>query len=91
MQTYIHVRLNPVDVRRDLLKDAGLRAQIFGQKVRQHSLADLRALALRRASRETPIPPYVPFVIAVDASVAEKLRQLPKNASVSALAQQFLR
>lgn len=91
MKTYIHVRLNPEEVRQDLYEDAGLRAKVFSQKVRQHSLADIRKLAMRRASRKKPVPPYVPFVIAVDTAVADKLRQLPNNASVSALAQHFLR
>lgn len=91
MQTYIHVRLNPAEVRRDLYEDAGQRAKVFAQRVKAHSLEDLRSFAIRRASREKPIPPYVPFVIAVEAGIAEKLRQLPKNASVSALAQHFLR
>lgn len=91
MQTYIHARLNPYDLSPELQTDAQARSRVLCEEVQRRGLDDLRSLAIRRATREKPVPPYIPFAIAVDPETASKLRQLPKNASISALVQNLLR
>lgn len=90
MQTYIHARLNPFGMPEHLQEDAQARAAVFRQRVQALSVEDLRHFAVRRANRIKPVPPYIPFAIAVDEDTAAKLRLLPKGSSISALVQTLL-
>lgn len=90
MQTYIHVRLDPTAIPRELHEDAQLRSKIFCKKVKGKKMEDLRMMAVRRVNRKNPEPPFIPYAIAVDRETAEILAGLPKNGSVSALAQVLL-
>ena len=83
-------------LRRDLLaepyrEDADARAARVSQELVRLSLAQLRTMGMRRASRPVPEPPYEPFAVALTPEAAAKLVQLPEGVSVSAIVQEILR
>ena len=91
MKTRIIPRLRRDHLADRYQADTDARAARVSQELVRLSVAELRTMGMRRASRPVPEPPYEPVAIALTPEAAAKLVQLPDGVSVSAIVQEILR